>query len=129
LLGEFELKNGLASTEVLVFDTKGAFVLGEGDINLNTRELDLLLTPKSKGVGIASLAVPMKITGELGNPTIGPEGVSVAKGILKSAFGLVTGVVGFAAVQAIDAIVSGLTENPCLEALKALEREKEPQND
>jgi len=128
-LGEFELKNGLATTEVLVFDAKGAFVLGEGDINLDTRELNITLTPKSKGVGLASLAIPMKVSGELGNPTIGPEGVSVAKGILKTAFGLVTGAVGYVAVQALDAIISGQSENPCLDALKALDREKESQHD
>ncbi|MFC1581064.1 AsmA-like C-terminal region-containing protein, partial [Thermodesulfobacteriota bacterium] len=127
----FDIKDGMATTSALVMDTELMVVAGDGKINLKTEEIDLSLNPSpKKGVGgvslsFAELAKPFKLDGTLANPTLGidPTGATLAVGkavggvVLFGPFGLVAALAG----------KSSENENPCLAAIEAAKKKREPQ--
>ena len=67
----------------LVIDTTRIRVRGEGDIDLNSGTLDLVLKPRPKKRGLLSLATPARVTGTLADPKIHLTTSGFAKTIFK----------------------------------------------
>jgi uncharacterized protein involved in outer membrane biogenesis len=122
----FDLRGGVATTHGLVIDTPAVTVVGNGQIRLDTENLDLVLVPHAKDPGLASLAVPMQVRGPIANPSVFPDPVGTATGLAGSAVGVAAGV-ALAPVAIIGAL-AGLTgssalasdaagKNPCTDAL------------
>ena len=106
----FNVRGGVARTNAILFDTGRMTVRGEGDINLGTERLDLLLTPKPKDAALVSLAVPVRVTGSLASPAVAPDPASVAKGVAGAVIGSTVNPLGLLAP-----LVSGgsAEPNPC----------------
>jgi uncharacterized protein involved in outer membrane biogenesis len=68
--GRFAVARGVATAQHLGMDTSGAYVTGEGDINLAEERLNLVLTPRAKAVGFADLAVPVRFAGSMLDPSV-----------------------------------------------------------
>jgi hypothetical protein len=77
LIADFNIEEGLATADPLFLDTKEVTVVGEGTVDLLDRSINLLLKPESKGLSIGDAAVPVRIKGDLFNPSIGPDGVGL----------------------------------------------------
>ena len=63
IAGNFDIKQGIASTRGTVVETPGATVVGTGHIDLRNERIDMRVDPKSKNLNLSALAVPMRITG------------------------------------------------------------------
>lgn len=82
--------NGLFTSKLFVFDTLDAIINVDGTINFANEQLDLNVTPHTKGVRIFSLRSPLYVKGTLKNPDVGVHaaplllrgGAAVALGIL-----------------------------------------------
>ncbi len=109
---QFEIRNGIATSKVLLADTEFSTVVGEGTIDLGKERLDLLLKPKPKSVTL-SVAVPVEIGGTLANPSFTPEKLATATkavGVLA-----VVGAVTFPPTALLGLVEMGSgKENPCL---------------
>lgn len=78
IVGRFDIVDGLATGETLLFDTERMVMTGKGEIDLGKEEIDLILKPQPKDASLFSLATPIRIDGALGDPNVAPDTLSVA---------------------------------------------------
>ena len=128
-VSRFDIKDGIADSTALVFDTDLMSVAGEGTINLETEKLDFSINPSpKKGVGVngvgklsmnlGELAKPLKLSGTLAKPGLGIDPAKAAMTIGKAVGGIMLfGPIGIAAVLASGKL--GEDENPCVAAIEA----------
>lgn len=116
LASDFDIKQGVATSRALLVDTEFSTVFGEGNINLGTEVLDLVVKPESKAATL-NVAVPVQIGGTLANPTFAPEKMATAR----KAAGILAVVGGLAfppaALMGLGEMGSG-EDNPCLNIAK-----------
>lgn len=67
------IKNGLATTRLFVFDTENAIVYINGTVNFSSEQLDLKISPESKGVRVFSLRSPLYVRGTFAKPDAGVQ--------------------------------------------------------
>jgi uncharacterized protein involved in outer membrane biogenesis len=81
---DFDIKTGLATTRLFVFDTENAIIYIDGTANMATEQLDLTVTPESKGWRLISLRSPLYVRGTFGKPAAGVKAVPLmpAAGLL-----------------------------------------------
>jgi len=72
LVSDFGVKDGVAEIRRFVIDTDVAVVDLKGDIDLAKEQLNLNMTPTSKGMRVFSLHSPLYAKGTFSNPDIGP---------------------------------------------------------
>jgi uncharacterized protein involved in outer membrane biogenesis len=72
MVSDFELKQGILETRVLLFDTTEANLIGRGTIDLKTETLDLHLSTEPKHASFGRLPLPIDVSGPLKSPTIRP---------------------------------------------------------
>ena len=65
------IKDGLATTRLFVFDTENAIIYINGTANFATEQLDLKITPESKGLRLFSLRSPLYVRGRSPSPALG----------------------------------------------------------
>jgi uncharacterized protein involved in outer membrane biogenesis len=70
-IAEFELKDGDAQAQRLVFDTQNVLVTGDGHITMTDEKLDLNLHGEPKKVRFDRLRSPINIRGTLRHPAVG----------------------------------------------------------
>ena len=71
---QFDIKEGVATSQAFVFDSQLAVLTGEGEINLGTEQIDFLLVPNAKDPSLLSLSTNLRVSGSIMDP-----GVSVDK--------------------------------------------------
>lgn len=69
----FDINQGVMNSRTLVLDTSNAVFNAEGQINLGTERLDLVIRPETKSLSILSLRTPLTVGGTLANPRAGVE--------------------------------------------------------
>lgn len=95
VVNRFDIKGGVATTKVLFVETGKMTVTGEGDINLGTEQISLVLTPRPKEVSLMSLAIPIRVGGTLAKPSYTPDTGAALRGAAGAAAGaLVLGPAG-----------------------------------
>lgn len=131
-VSRFNIKDGLAESTALLFDTRNMSMIGAGTIDLKTERLDLSLKSSPKdGVGsqqsgnvnlsLGELAKPFKLGGTLANPALAIDPAQTALMIGKTVGGIALfGPIGIAA--ALIGTSSG-ADNPCLAALDAAQQQ------
>jgi uncharacterized protein involved in outer membrane biogenesis len=77
----FQVKEGVAASEVLVVDTDDTIIGGTGAADLRQEKLDFKLTPLPKDMSILSLRGPLVVGGSFQKPTFGLEKTSLARKI------------------------------------------------
>jgi uncharacterized protein involved in outer membrane biogenesis len=114
LVSRFTVKQGIATSRALLFDTDLVTVGGKGAIDLRDETLDLKLVPKPKHASLLSLAVPINLGGTLASPSAAPDTAAVAKGVAGALLGGMINPLGI-----LVPLVSGGSDdkNPCLAAL------------
>ncbi len=119
---DFNIKDGLAKSDIIMIDDPDKTLLSTGTINLKTEALDFGILTKPKGgigtketgkvsVSLSVITKPFKLGGTLANPSLGISPERTAKTISSA----LLGPGGFASL-----FVSGSSgkENPCVAALK-----------
>ncbi len=115
-VSRFLVKDGIATSQALLFDTNLVTIGGKGQIDLGSEKLNLTLLPKPKDASLLSLAAPINVTGTLASPRAAPDTAEVAK---KVAIGLIGGLINPLGI--LVPLVSGGSKdkNPCVAALAA----------
>ncbi|MDD9916489.1 MAG: AsmA family protein, partial [Rhodospirillaceae bacterium] len=109
MVSQFDIKDGMATSKALLFDTEFVSISGKGTINLASEALDLTVDPQPKSVTI-NTAVPVEITGTLAEPSYGPSKIAAARKV-----GGLLGAFVFPPALIIGLAETGTGEdNPCL---------------
>jgi uncharacterized protein involved in outer membrane biogenesis len=115
------VRDGIATAErTIAFETSRVNIVAAGTINLRNETLDLALRPDVKeglGIGAASLAELVRVTGTLSNPTVGIDTLGSARAALSVGGAILTGglsLLGEAALRKGTA-----DPHPCKTALAA----------
>ncbi len=95
VVNRFDIKGGIATPKVLFIETGKITVAGEGNINLGTEQIALVLTPRPKEASLMSLAIPIRVGGTLAKPSFSPDTGAALRGAAGAAAGaLVLGPAG-----------------------------------
>mgnify|MGYP001823731940 FL=1 len=119
---DFNIKDGLAKSDVIMIDDPEKTLLSEGTVNFKTEALDFGIHTKPKeglgtketgkvSVSLGAITKPFKLGGTLANPSLGISPERAAK-TLGSAL------VGPGSLASLFVSVSSGKEDPCAEALK-----------
>jgi uncharacterized protein involved in outer membrane biogenesis len=76
---QFDSDHGVATSRAFVFVTEAAIIKAEGDINLDTEKINLLLIPKPRHASLVSLATKLRVTGSLTAPKVRPDTLDLAE--------------------------------------------------
>jgi uncharacterized protein involved in outer membrane biogenesis len=121
---DFDIKTGLATTRLFVFDTENAIIYVDGTANMATEQLDLLVTPESKGWRLISLRSPLYVRGKFIKPAAGVKAVPL---ILRGAGMVALGVIAAPAAGLLALIApSGGEPNQCAPLLEQMRAGKAP---
>ena len=121
-VNDIEIKDGLADIKILL-DTDRTSIIGIGNINLKTEELDLGIKPTPKkgampvdvSLSFRELSQPFKLGGTLAEPSLGIDAGRTAFVVGKMAGALALGPIGIAA---FFADVSVGKQDPCAIAME-----------
>ncbi|MGV8916476.1 MAG: AsmA family protein [Pseudomonas sp.] len=118
------IKDGLATSKLFVFDTENAIVYITGTTSFKTEQLDLQVTPESKGLRVFSLRSPLYVKGTYAKPD---AGVQTGPLLLRGA-GMVALAVVAAPAAGLLALVapSGGEPNQCAPLLAQMREGKAP---
>ena len=120
------IKDGLASTRLFVFDTENAIIYIDGTANFKQEQLDLKISPESKGFRLLSLRSPLYVRGPFAKPNAGVQAVPL---LLRGAGMVALGaVVGPAAGLLALVAPSGGEPNQCTPLLEQMKAGKAPKS-
>ena len=121
---DFGIKDGLATSQLFVFDTENAIIYIDGTANFATEQLDLKITPESKGLRLFSLRSPLYVRGTFGNPSAGVQAVPL---LLRGAGMVALGVIAGPAAGLLALVApSGDEPNQCAPLLQQMQQGKVP---
>ncbi|MFU9137607.1 AsmA family protein [Erwinia tasmaniensis] len=119
---DLNVRNGLATSKLFVFDTENAVININGTTNFANERMDLSINPESKGVRIVTLRSPLYVRGTFKKPDAGVKaGPLIARGAAAVALGAVV-----APAAALLALVSPSDneQNQCTNVLKEMKSKK-----
>jgi uncharacterized protein involved in outer membrane biogenesis len=121
---DFDIKTGLATTRLFVFDTENAIIYIDGTANMATEQLDLTVTPESKGWRLISLRSPLYVRGKFIKPDAGVKTVPL---LLRGAGMVALGVIAAPAAGLLALVApSGGEPNQCAPLLEQMKAGKAP---
>ncbi|WP_055129150.1 AsmA family protein [Pseudomonas mediterranea] len=121
---DFDIKTGLATTRLFVFDTENAIIYIDGTANMATEQLDLTISPESKGWRLISLRSPLYVRGKFAKPSAGVKAVPL---MLRGAGMVALGVIAAPAAGLLALVApSGGEPNQCAPLLEQMKAGKAP---
>ncbi|UUT19282.1 AsmA family protein [Pseudomonas sp. T8] len=121
---DFGIKTGLATSRLFVFDTENAIVYIDGTANMASEQLDLTITPESKGLRLFSLRSPLYVQGKFIKPEAGVKAVPL---MLRGAGMVALGVIAGPAAGLLALVApSGGEPNQCAPLLEQMRSGKAP---
>ncbi|MFH1061098.1 MAG: AsmA family protein [Pseudomonadota bacterium] len=120
------VRDGLASTTALALDSERVVILGRGQVNLKTEELEAAFNPQAKGgitspggvgLNLSELAKPFKLGGTLAQPRLSLDQLEALATLGKSLGGVL--LLGPAGLAAGLASAGGEPSGLCQDALAA----------
>jgi AsmA protein len=89
-VADFDVRQGVMQSNILVFDTDITRIGGSGSIDLGKEQLDLTLTPISRKLSLVSLHTPIHVQGSFVDPQVSLDKTTLAtRGLGALALGLV----------------------------------------
>lgn len=121
---DFGIKTGLATSRLFVFDTENAIIYIDGTANMATEQLDLTITPESKGLRLFSLRSPLYVQGKFIKPSAGVKAVPL---VLRGAGMVALGVIAGPAAGLLALVAPSNDEpNQCAPLLQQMRSGKAP---
>ncbi|GAB4369474.1 MAG: AsmA family protein [Kiloniellaceae bacterium] len=128
----FDVAQGQARSRALVLDSGAFAVAGRGGIDLDAEQVNLAFDTQTSQPSLASLAVPFRVSGPLADPSVAPDPIGAAVGVVGTAGDVAesgASLVG-GAVDAVGGLIGtgpiigqiGSNETLCGEALAAIGR-------
>ncbi|WP_407314602.1 AsmA family protein [Pseudomonas sp. nanlin1] len=118
------IQNGLATTRLFVFDTENAIIYIDGTANMKQEQLDLKITPESKGFRLLSLRSPLYVRGTFAKPDAGVQAVPL---LLRGAGMVALGAIAGPAAGLLALVApSGGEPNQCTPLLQQMKEGKAP---
>lgn len=116
---DINMKNGLATPDIFLFDTENAIITVSGEANFKNEALDIDVVPKSKGFRVFSLRSPLYVKGTFKDPK---PGVQVGPLAARAAGAVALGVIAApaAGLLALVAPSAGEEDNTCGALLKEM---------
>ncbi len=93
---QFDVKNGIATSRAFVFDTEAGVLAGEGDINLDTEQVNFLLVPEPRHISL-NFWTKLRVSGPMMDPRVRPDTVSLLTKGARALSALVIGPLGLLA--------------------------------
>jgi uncharacterized protein involved in outer membrane biogenesis len=106
---QFNVRQGIATSQAFVFDTRAGILAGEGEINLDSEKIKFLLVPEPKHPGL-SFATKLRVGGTVMDPKVRPDTLSL---LTKGAEALSSLVVGPIALLAPFVHLGANKKHPC----------------
>nr|WP_154324372.1 AsmA family protein [Pantoea sp. 201603H] len=119
---DLNVRNGLATARLFVFDTENAIINITGTTNFANERMDLSINPESKGIRIITLRSPLYVRGTFNSPDAGVKaGPLIARGAAAVALGAVV-----APAAALLALISPSDnqDNQCTNVLQQMKNKK-----
>lgn len=121
---DLNIKDGLASTRLFVFDTENAIIYIDGTANFKTEQLNMEIKPESKGFRVFSLRSPLYVRGPFAKPD---AGVHTGPLLLRGAGMVLLGAVAGPAAGLLALVApSGGEPNQCAPLLEQMRAGKAP---
>ena len=118
------IKDGVVTPRLFVFDTENAIIYIDGTVNMKTEQLDMKISPESKGFRVFSLRSPLYVNGPFAKPN---AGVQTGPLLLRGAGMVALGVVAGPAAGLLALIApSGEEPNQCAPLLEQMRAGKAP---
>lgn len=76
---DFDVKDGILTSKVVVLDTKDSLLMGNVNINMKKELISARLDAKPKDSSIFSAQIPITLSGPLKSPSLGLDGKKVGK--------------------------------------------------
>lgn len=112
------IKQGVLKPELMVIDTENALIGMDGTVNFANEQLDLTITPESKGFRVFSLRSPLYVRGTFKSPR---PGVEAGPLVLRGAGMLALGALVAPAAALVALVVpSGDEPNECAPLLEQM---------
>ncbi len=93
---QFDIKKGIASSKAFVFNTRAGILTGEGEISLDTEQINFLLVPNPKYPGL-SLSTKLRVSGSVMDPKVSPDKLALLSKGARALSALVIGPLGLLA--------------------------------
>lgn len=107
-IADFNVKNGVMTTEALLLDTTVTTINASGSIDLTDEKLDLTLKPQTKKTSLVALRTPIYIRGRFSKPQVSLDaGQATARGL---------GAIALAAVNPLLALVPLIETGPGMDS-------------
>ncbi|WP_370153211.1 AsmA family protein [Ferrovibrio sp.] len=82
-----DIRDGVVTPRSLLAETGRISLTGQGDVNLGTEQLALLLVPSSRDVSLSAALPPVRVRGSLTDPSFSPDPAALAKSVIGAAAG------------------------------------------
>ena len=112
---QFDVSKGIATSKAFVFDTEAGVLTGEGDINLDTEQVNFLLVPEPRHASFTNLWTKLRVSGSIMDPKVRPDtlslltkGAKALSALVIGPFGLLAPFVNLGAHQAHPCNVHGI---------------------
>lgn len=116
VVGRWPIVQGVATADAVLIDTGAMTVAATGKIDLRDETVNLRISPRAKGTSLMSFAVPVRLSGPLADPQVGPDPLGTAVGAARIA-GMVINPLAAGAAIILDSEVF-TDRNPCVAALR-----------
>lgn len=83
-----DIKSGVVTPKAILAETGSFTMTGDGTANLGTEQLDLRLVPSSRDTGLAAALPPVRVRGQMADPSFTPDTAALAKNVLGTAAGV-----------------------------------------
>jgi len=121
---DLNIKDGVVTPQLFVFDTENAMIYIDGTVNMASEQLDLKIRPESKGLRVFSLRSPLYVNGAFAKPN---AGVQTGPLLLRGAGMVALGVAAGPAAGLLALIApSGGEPNQCAPLLEQMRAGKAP---
>lgn len=85
LVARFDFAQGQGYSRALVFDTGAFAIAGQGGVDLREERVSLAFDTETSQPSLASLAVPFHVSGPLASPSVSPDPIGAAVGVVGTA--------------------------------------------
>jgi hypothetical protein len=93
---QFDIKDGVATSRAFVFNTRAGILTGEGEINLDTEQINFLLVPTPEYPGL-SLSTKLRVSGKIIDAKVRPDKLGLLTKGARALSALVIGPLGLLA--------------------------------
>ncbi|MFC3677550.1 AsmA family protein [Ferrovibrio xuzhouensis] len=83
-----DIKKGVVTPKSLLAESGRISLTGQGEVNLGTEQVSMLVVPSSRDVSLGAALPPVRVRGPLTGPSFSPDPAALAKSVIGTAAGI-----------------------------------------